>query len=294
MQPVQLMIIGAPKCGTTSLKFYLSQHPEICSHQQPEMMYFTDDSIYAQGYQRSFERYFGDGCRGKRILAKNVGIMYLPYGLNRLRDHNADLQIIISLRHPVERAYSAYWYARRRGWENLQTFEEGIQADPSRFNNDVILARNCTYIDRSVYIKYLAYVYQEFNKDQVHIFLLDDIKFNPEKICESIYGFVGLPSTSISNYKRRINPAALPRYQSMTWLLSSRNPLPTTLRRSVRRLIPDRLGDNLRKKALEANEIEFSPPKMRDETRFRLIEYFKPYNRELSSLLGRDLSSWNI
>lgn len=294
MQPVQLMIIGAPKCGTTSLKFYLSQHPGICSHQQPEMMYFTDDSIYAQGYRRSFERYFGDAGQGKRILAKNVGIMYLPYSLKRLHDHNADLQIIISLRHPVERAYSAYWYARRRGWENLQTFEEGIQADPSRFNNDVILARNCAYIDRSVYIKYLAYVFQEFNKEQIHIFLLDDIKSCPEKICESIFSFVGLPSSSISDYERHINPAALPRYQSMTWLLSSRKPLPTTLRKSVRRLIPDRLGDNLRKKAIEVNEIEFSPPKMKEETRFRLIKYFKPYNRELSSLLGQDLSSWDI
>lgn len=292
---IDLMIIGAQKGGTSSLVYYLSQHPSICSHQQPEFIYFSNDEIYSKGYQQAFERYFAwDYSPSKRIVAKNVAVMYEKEYMERLRAHNSDIQIVVSLREPVERAYSAYWFARRLGWENLTSFEEAIKPDLSRFGNDTIRKRWCMYIDRSLYVRHLKQLFQVFNPDQVHVFLIEDIKNSPYETCQSLYNLLDLDLAFVPDTNKRKNVSATPRNKLVLWLLASKHPFPQLMRRSVRQILPDRGGDILRNLILRKNERNFSPQPLDSETRTKLVDYFKPFNDELSELIGRDLSSWSL
>jgi len=293
MYPVQIMIAGAQKAGTSSLTGYLSQHPGICTHPQLEMMYFAVDDIYAQGYERAFQRYFSHRINHQKvILAKNVGIMYLPKATRRLQEHNPSIQVIIVLRHPVDRAYSAYWYARRMGWENLKTFEEAISADPSRFENDPEPKRIGSYLDRSLYAKHIQQMLNIFPVEQLHIYLLEDLQANPESICQGIFKRLEIDESFVPNTEYSKNKAAQPRDGRINWVFSSPHPIPGTVRRIVRILFPDRVGDILKIRLRKTIEREFLPPKMDPETRRKLLDYFCPYNEELSGLLDRDLSSW--
>jgi len=52
---IDLMIIGAQKAGTTSLKNYLGEHPEICTHERIEFMFFVNEQEYKQGYKKIFK-----------------------------------------------------------------------------------------------------------------------------------------------------------------------------------------------------------------------------------------------
>ena len=290
MRPVQLMIIGAEKSGTSSLKNYLGQHPGILTHKQQEMTYFVNDSEYQRGYTHAFRRYFHRVHAEKSILlAKSAGIMYLPEAMKRVKALNAETHVVIVLRNPLDRAYSAYWYARRRGWEYLKTFEEGIQADPKRFGDNWVKQRGCAYLDRSMYAKHLSNVLEHFSKEQVHVFLLEDIERNAFEECRRLYNLFDLDSELSPHIDRRLNVAALPRSEKFAQLMSSN----LFIKRSFRHFFPDRISDLIKRIIIRLNKKKFSLPPMNPETRTQLIEYFKPHNAQLNQLLERDLSHWD-
>ncbi|HEU4716985.1 MAG TPA: hypothetical protein VFU15_04100, partial [Bacteroidia bacterium] len=100
---IELMIVGAQKAGTTSLKFYLGEHPRIQSHLHKEFAYFTDISEYGDGMNAAWKKYFGKIDPEKHIVVKNAGIYANENGLKLLSRHNPDCRIAIVLRNPVDR-----------------------------------------------------------------------------------------------------------------------------------------------------------------------------------------------
>jgi hypothetical protein len=283
------MIIGAEKSGTSSLARYLEQHPNICSHERREMNYFVNDKEYAQGYDKIYSRYFSN-CKSDSsiVLAKSVGVMYWPFAVKRLWNHNPECQLVAILRNPVDRAYSAYWYARRMGWEDLESFEEAIEAEPIRLKENGRKRQQCTYLDRGIYHKQLAVLFEHFASNQVHIFLFEDLKNNPVGICQNIYKVIGIDSDYLPDVSKEHNKAALPRFIVLSRLLSSTH----TLKQAVRNLLPDRVSDRIRDRIRHLNEKAFLPPPMNQETRAYLEEYFSSHNNQLRELMERDLSHW--
>lgn len=289
--PIQLIIAGAQKAGTTSLKEYLGQHPAICTHEQREMTYFVRDEQYEQGYRQAWRRYFGCSQAEQVIVAKSVEVMYISQAMKRLKAHNANVQIVLSLRNPVDRAYSAYWYARRRGWENIESFEDAIHSDPARFN-DEITRQSCAYLDRSRYIEHIFTLLEYFKREQLHIFLLEDLKRCPRRVLRTLFSlFENLDADFLPNLEREHNTASLPRSVLFAQFTSSPDTLPYA-KRVIRRVLPGKWIYHIKNLLQRVNEYDFTPPPMNPETRVHLIEYFKPYNARLSTFLERDLSHW--
>ena len=151
---IQLMIVGAQKSGTSSLLRYLEQHPDMHTHPQPEMTFFLQDREYSRGYEWAFAKYFAgesdrDDIANKQLIAKNVMVMHSPEVMQRIYEHNPDIHLVVLLREPVARAYSAYWWARRRGWENIKTYEEALAAEEDRLNENWFkMATVCLSVQR--------------------------------------------------------------------------------------------------------------------------------------------------
>ncbi|MCJ7631808.1 sulfotransferase domain-containing protein [Candidatus Bathyarchaeota archaeon] len=288
MKPINLMIIGAQKAGTTSLKSYLSQHPMLITHQQPEMIFFLDDETYSLGYEHAYHRYFPNYETGKMLLAKNVGVMYSNQAVERLYKHNPQMHLVILLRNPVDRAYSAYWFARRRGQEDLMTFEEAIEASPDRFQGD-FRKGNCSYLDRSLYTKHLEVVFSLFPRSQVLIFLTDDMKKDIRGVCTQIFSSVGLDQDILLDTKREHNRSSIARSELLARILGRKS----FIKKAVRKILSDRPADGIKNMINRLNEQEISIPPISSETAQRLAKYFKPHNEKLAKLIGRDLSHWN-
>ena len=298
------MIAGAQKSGTSSLLRYLAQHPDIHTHAQSEMTFFLQQREYARGYAWAFAKYFtGEQDRtkvkDKHLIAKNVMVMHSPEVLQRIYEHNPEVHLVVLLREPVARAYSAYWWARRRGWENIKTYEAALAAEAARLNEDWFKWRQCAYQYNGIYYPHVKNLIAQFGSRRVHCILTDDLKKDAEAVCEQLFNHIGVRTDFRPVIGERHNQAVMPRSERFNYLftqfLASHNPL----RRIIRKLIPDATAYKLRKTVLDWNDkpqknMESVPPPISPETRERQMAYFKPFNEQLAELLDRDLSSWNF
>lgn len=294
MRLIQLMIVGAQKAATSSWLRYLAQHPDIETHQQREMGFFTNEEEFAAGFENAWARYFGHARPESMLMAKAAGLMYVPEAVSRLRAHNPQMLLIVSLRNPVNRAYSAYWYARRHGIETLASFEEALAAEPERLADGFHKHRLVIYVRKGEYIRYIRDLYRHFPPERVIIALVEDLHNDPGCTVQHIYqALPGLDNSFFPDVRRRHNESTQPRSQLLARLLWS----PTSsagAKRVVRRLLPARSRDRLQSQLARLNEREFQPPPMSSQTRVALIEHFRPFNQELAELLQRDLSHWQV
>ena len=304
VRKIQLMIVGAQKSGTSSLLRYLAQHPDIHTHAQPEMTFFLQAREYTRGYEWAFTKYFAsehtdNEIRDKQIIAKNVMVMHSPEVMQRIYEHNPEIHLVVLLREPVARAYSAYWWARRRGWENIKTYEEALAAEEARINEDWFKWRQCAYQSNGVYYPHVKNLITQFGASRVHCILTDDLKEDAAAVCQQLFDYIGVSTDFRARIGERHNQAAMPRSERFNFLftqfLASHNPL----RKIIRKLVPDATAYKLRKAVLDWNDKPQKdptsvPPPLNPETRERQMAYFKPFNDQLAELLDRDLSSWNF
>ncbi|WP_137718774.1 sulfotransferase domain-containing protein [Methylobacillus flagellatus] len=106
------MIIGAQKCGTTSLHYYLNQHPMFFGS-QPKELHFFDEKMPLGKSLEWYERHFSGPAHGL-YYESTPAYLYRPDVAERLHAYSSTLKLVVILRDPVERAYSAYNHYRSR------------------------------------------------------------------------------------------------------------------------------------------------------------------------------------
>jgi hypothetical protein len=283
------MIVGAQKAGTSSLAYYLAQHPDICTHERLELSYFVNVEDHALGYPSNFERYFAQCPVESRILGKSVTVMTDAEPVRRMREHNPDMRVIVILRNPVDRAYSAYWWARRKGYESLETFEEAIAADPRRHRGNIVRIRSTSYIPFGLYADQIEMLRAAFGEEQVQVHLFEDMQSDAVATCRRIFEHIGVDPTFAPDVSGKRNTMSLARSSTVARLLSSQ----FGLKRRLRRALPRGMAERLKRRAERWNRVTFDQPAMRPETREMLVGRFADENLRLGALIGRDLTHWN-
>ena len=114
---IALMIIGAQKAGTTSLGHYLGEHPALVESHLMEFTWFTDRWHGGTTSKRSWSGSTPQReSRTGRRCAKLSNLYMFDDAIARLREHNPRCQVVMVVRDPVIRAYSAYTMACSDGW----------------------------------------------------------------------------------------------------------------------------------------------------------------------------------
>jgi hypothetical protein len=283
------MIAGAQKSGTSSLAYYVGQHPAICTHARLELSYFVSDLDYALGYASNFERYYGHCDADQVLLGKSVTVMTDPALVARMHDHNPAMRLVVVLRNPVERAYSAYWWARRKGYENLDSFEEALDADPARHHGNVVRVRSTSYIPFGHYADQLDFIYRCFPRDQVQVHLFEDLKANAAGACARIFSLLGVDPGFVPDVAARRNTGAMARSSLVARLMTSQ----FGLKRAIRRTLPTGMAEGWKRSVERWNRVPFRAPPMAAATRERLIRQFEAPNARLAKMINRDLSPWS-
>ncbi len=290
---IDLMIVGAPKSGTTSLLQYFAAHPDIATQWQAEFGFFLNDAAYEQGIDKALDRFFKDTSK-KNLVAKHAVLMYSQLGIHRLYQHNSTVQVVALLRNPVTRSYSGYWYARKQGADTTSTFEEAIapelqlpwDSDRAQFPRH--------YLANSIYVPYIRQLFKQFGREQTHIILTEDLKTDANAVYTRLLHAMGLELAETVNLASRHNKSAQARYPLLARLYNRLFRSQDSLfKKILRPLAPKRLLDQAKKAYVRWNSVEFEPPAIDPQTKARLQAYFEPANRELSELLERDLSFWN-
>lgn len=195
-------IIGAPKCGTTSLANWLDQHPQICMSRPKESKFFTSDYVpwgYESGYIREYFRHFENE---KILVDANPMLMMPPFVPERIVRHiNNSPKFVAMVREPIERMYShwrmdvnmspgrAHKNFSRALSKNLASF------DRSNFEFEGELPFNklgglmvLAYIEYGLYYDQLSRYADIFGWDSIMVVSLDDISKSPKttfrEVCE--------------------------------------------------------------------------------------------------------------
>jgi hypothetical protein len=272
------LVIGVQKSGTTWIYHVLKQHPEIFIPKYKELHFF--DLHFHKGYNW-YKKYFK-----KSYMYNTSGELtpdYVKRGIaQRIYNYNGNMKIILVLRNPIDRSYSAYKHEiihRGNTAEFLQQFE-------SDFGN----IQSYGY-----YFKIISEYYRYFPKEQVKIVFYDDIIKNPMEICNQIFSFLEV-RTNIKLkriHKRRhstLKKLPVKPLLSLLVFLYSLNRKYfeyTSLRYVIYGLI--------RIIKIISNYIPFLHrdfPIFDEETKERIIKYYTNDIHKLSSLLNIDLSNW--
>lgn len=232
-------IIGVQKAGTSYLKDMLSQHPEIETHHSQEFMGFLDP-VYKDeaALQKSIKQTFNKDqlSSKKHFLGKSVGLFVTQVALKRLLSHNNNVKLIVVLRNPVDRVFSAYNYCVSRGLENNKSFPDAIR-ERNRYPNDVMRSRNCNYINASMYNLHLDLISEFVKKERIMLINFDDLKNNPNRICKDIFKFMGLPHSNIFiETSKVVNAGVNARFPKLNSIFNIKN---TWINKIWKKLPPD-------------------------------------------------------
>ncbi|MDH3312849.1 MAG: sulfotransferase domain-containing protein [Nitrosopumilus sp.] len=199
------IIIGAQRCGTTSLYNYLIEHPKIKPASQKELHFF--DINFSKGiewYKSQFE---------DNYITTEASPYYLfhPHCPQRIFDILPYVKIIILFRNPIDRAYSHYWHEIRLGAETL-SFEKAIEEEPSRLKGEVDKIMNdekyysynhqhFSYLSRGKYFEQVKNWYNFFKKSQILILNSEEFYSNPQKTMNLVYDFLDIPKSNSKKFK---------------------------------------------------------------------------------------------
>lgn len=292
------IIIGPPKCASTSLHYYLGQHPEIFTTKVKETRFF---SLYYDKGMDYYAHYFDNAGKAKAIGEATPSYCFLPYVADRIKDHFPDIKLILCFRNPLDRTFSSWLMQKGMGKEQ-QPLKEAIEINKKQLayvtlegeegaktwvnswgNFSADESRLRTYIQGGMFAQILKSYYQRFKPEQVKMIFLDDLKNDFDGTMSSLFGFLGVdekfivPDKNVVNfhYDRKANKLTNKIFGvNGTKILSGLTP----------KFIKDRL-----KKAWKTKE----PLKLGMEDRLYLWEIFKDDVAELEKMTGRDLSDWN-
>ncbi|MBS0430975.1 MAG: sulfotransferase domain-containing protein [Proteobacteria bacterium] len=296
-----LFLVGAPKCGTTSLYEYLRRHPQIFFPVGDDSTYslvkepqhfcadleigprcaIHDRSDYLNLYRDAGEsRWLGDA---------STYYLFSPTASAAIRQFNPDARILIMLRPPFEMMRSYHSELLRWGLEDIIDFHEAVSAwtdrsEGRRLPKDLTVAKCLDYIAIGRFAPQIERYLDTFGRDAVKIVLLEDLSAHPVQTWRGILEFLDTDASFQPEF-RVYNEA--PVDGTLEHLLHVVHGLP-----GVRQLSNAIFPYATRRRlvaALRRQQRGRSEPDPRD---LELRKCCEPDITRLAQLIGRDLSHW--
>lgn len=287
MKTPNFFIVGAPKCGTTSLYTYLSEHPQIFMSPLKEPQYFAQDLRGERRRVRTLTEYLDcfAGARDEEIIGEaSTAYLGSKQAAEEIKAFAPDARIMIMLRSPVDKMYSRFNDARFNNRERSPNFEEALAAELRSGPSFGV-----GYRESARYAPQVRRYIEAFGREKVHIIIFDDFKERTSLTYQEALRFLGVRPDDRSDF-----PVVNPRRQVRNMALQEfvREP-PGFLQRAGRRVFPVGIRKRLRGWFSDLNVIPAAPPPLSDDLRQRLVLEFADEVKELSQLIGRDLSRWS-
>lgn len=207
-------ILGAQKAGTSSLYYYLTQHPRINDTFAKEVHYFSGGIFEGKdNFCNGINWYKAHFAKMTPNKATSINIdatpMYLfnPDVPVRIKSLTPDAKMIVLLRDPVERAISHYFHTVRHGFEDLG-ITEAFESENERLSNIIQTGdfnhpdyRVFSYLTRGRYFEQLKRYESVFSKSQLLILSSEAFYKDPATIVSQVFEFLELePCTTTIDY----------------------------------------------------------------------------------------------
>ncbi len=282
-------ILGAAKCGTTSLYYYLKQHPQIYLPKHKEPHFFDNDTFWNEGLETYLRRHFKGAERYPARGEATPAYFHRPEKvIPRMKQIYGDEspKFILVFRNPVERAFSHYLH-RVRNRTETETFERALELEKERLANEPDLWVG--YFSDGLYAKQLTEWLKVWPRERFFFALTEDLKDDPLSLVKKVFEFLGVDSRVKVEVSIRRNVASEPRFPWLMDFLSR----PSRLKRPIGLILSPYVKRKLKWLLRKANLKPVQQrPKLDPNIAAKLKTQYRNDIEKLAQLIGRDLSHW--
>lgn len=299
------IIVGAAKAGTTSLYYYLNQHGEISMSALKEPFFFA----YAGEGKVSFQSgdnpkiittltdyvdLFDISRKDFRLGESSTWYLYLfkktIANIKRIYQGQREPVIFILLRNPVARCWSHYLMNVGNGWEEEGlSFREALSKEVIQKRLKKNWAPTYDYLGFGEYYEQVQAYLKNFSN--VHIFLFEEFKKNPQKVLKEIFNIIRVNENFLPDTTIRYNFSGQPKNKILHNFLFEDNIIKRVFRPAVNKLNRYKFVDDLVLKIRSKNSQKIAlDPELKKE----LQKYYQKDVEKLQELINQDLSNWLI
>jgi Sulfotransferase domain len=282
-------ILGAPKCGTTSLAVWLSEHPQIYMPQKEPHFFNTDHRRFLnslEGYERLFA---GANARHRAVGEASVWYLSSASAVKNILDYAPDAKFIVMLRNPVDMAPSLHEEQVFTGREDVADFAKAWNLRDARragcsLPTMVWDPKLVQYDDLCSLGAQVERLLETVPRERVKFLLLEDVARDSGASYRSVLEFLGVDDDHRQDFET-YNQAKTRRWQSLVtvaWAVSS-----------AKATLGIERGLGLWKRIDAMNRVERLRPPIGDDMKQVLRDYFATDVALLQNLIGRDLSQWH-
>ena len=296
MKKPNFIIAGFPKCGTTSLHHYLSEHPQIFMPSQKELHFFTyeilsklkngpkDGAVKKTQIQDS-KKYLDFYRNVKNEIAvgdASPSYINYPNQFLKIKEYLEDPKFIIVLRDPINRAYSNYLHLKREQRETL-TFKEAVNRENKRIKDKY--SDFWYYKFNSTYYNKILKAKETFK--EVLIITSEELNENHEATMKKVYKFLDVDCDFITKRKsNRFNKGGYYKKNLFTKIIFQPSKFKNLIKKFIKptpslKILLARVASLFRAKTEEIDE----------ETVLYLTKHFKDEVKKLKSL-NINTSNW--
>jgi len=189
------IIIGTQKGGTTSLFYYLYQHPELSFSHKKEIYFFN---LFFEKGLAWYKSHFPFRNNKKITGEATPSYMFHPKAAGRVKSILPDVKLIVLLRNPIDRAYSGYAMGLRRNTDTADTFEVAIERELEALKNQkdtdeyTLEKHELYYLERGKYHSQLLSWLAHFRREQFLFIKSENFFQNPENELIKVYQHLGI------------------------------------------------------------------------------------------------------
>jgi hypothetical protein len=260
MERPSAFLIGCQKTASTWIYKSLQEHPDINVANNDAVHFFTIN--YYKGfdwYESLFEQ-----KKGAKVTIDTTPSYYRSIVVpERIKNYTNAPKFIISLRNPIDRAFSHYWHEKKKGTIK-HSFEDAVFY--SEFGNYDLYSN---WIESGYYYYWIKNFLKYFDKEQFLFLKYEDLNVNSKSFINQIFDFLEVDKNfEPTTLSKKINKAGVGQY----------------VQQDNSKIIGDKLNDKIYKTEYELG--------MKPEIRDVLNSIYREENEKLEELLGIDLSDW--
>ena len=284
------LVIGAAKAGTTTMYFYLNQHPQIYMCPRKEPHYFSSEKRYKISTLAEYEILF-QGVSDEILAIGEVSTSYLthPHAAERIKRHLPNTKLIAILRNPANRAYSHYLMnmkVRKHKLNSPGYSEQELNDDFAK----ILSSKENVIIQAGLYYRNLERYLKFFERNQIKIYLFENFVSNPDTVMRNVFEFIGVDTAfNIDKSIGNANKGGFIKNKLQEDLI---NNFKKNYKKNISPIIPTMWEYKIKEKYVDVRKRNRYKPQLPLEIRQQLIEVYREDILKLQGLLQKNLAVW--
>jgi Sulfotransferase domain len=296
-------IVGAARCGTTTLWQWLRAHPSVFlpNIKEPHFFCFEGKPIPCRGNEldphyktqlvnskAAYLELFADSKSTHLNGDASPGYLYFSGTASKIKRHNPDAKIICILRNPSDRAFSQFIFHVQSGFEDVFDFQTALRMENARVSKGWWWGHH--YLRAGNYSSQWKEYCEVFQSSQRLLLLYEDLRANPGETYLRICNFLQIPSLNTTDLNLQANGTSDLAFVPVSFAIHRLLTHGFSKNINFHKLLPGYIVQPLKKFILAVNKRP--KPILSDSLRSYLSDHYRSEVDELKLLTGLNFLQW--